>query len=131
MEKNNNCLFCDRYGDKLDLIQENDFCYAVWDGFPVSAGHSLIIPKKHILSFFDLEKVELESIFEMMKDVKDLISEKYHPDSYNIGINDGEEAGRTIHHLHIHIIPRYKGDVENPRGGVRHIIPGKGDYKSS
>lgn len=128
MENNETCLFCNKEDIENKIIEENDFCYARWDNFPVSKGHAEIVPKKHIESFFDLKNNELIEIFSLISKVKDLIQEKYNPDGYNIGINEGDAAGRTIHHLHIHLIPRYKGDVENPRGGIRHIIPGEGSY---
>ena len=125
------CAFCDRINSGEDrTFDENDQYYVRWDLNPVAKGHSVIISKKHIESFFDLGKKELASFFDQLKKVKEITDEKFHPDGYNIGINEGEAAGRTIHHLHIHIIPRYKGDVENPRGGVRHVIPERGDYKS-
>jgi len=120
-----NCLFCDRNNFQKEIIIENKLFYAKWDGHPISNGHALIFPKKHIKSFFELKQGE---ITELLKKTKKIIDSKYSPDAYNIGINDGVEAGRTIHHLHIHIIPRYKDNVENPRGGVRHIITGKGYY---
>lgn len=122
MEK---CIFCNNTKKR---ILENELFYSRWDEFPVSKGHSIVIPKRHIESFFDLSDAEVCGLYNLIKRTKEVIDENYHPDAYNLGINDGEAAGRTIHHLHIHIIPRYKGDVENPRGGVRHTIPGKGDY---
>ncbi len=123
------CLFCDRNNaEKHIIIEENNLFYARWDNFPVSKGHAEIVPKKHIDSFFDLTDEEILQLFGLLKKVKNIIQNKYNPGAFNIGINDGIAAGRTIHHLHIHIIPRYKGDVENPRGGIRHIIPGKGGY---
>lgn len=123
------CLFCDRNNsEKHTIIAENDLFYAREDNFPVSKGHSEIVPKRHIQSFFELNNAELIKLYDLIKKVKNIILNKHNPDAFNIGINDGEEAGRTIHHLHVHLIPRYKGDVENPRGGVRHIIPGKGNY---
>ena len=128
MDLNNPCLFCDKDNQKFKLVAENDFCVARWDEFPVSKGHALIIPKKHILSFFDLKNEEVLQLFSLLCETKDIIQKEYNPDGFNIGVNDGEAAGRTIHHLHIHLIPRYRGDVEKPRGGIRHIIPGKGSY---
>jgi diadenosine tetraphosphate (Ap4A) HIT family hydrolase len=123
------CLFCDKNNsEKHKIICENSLFYSRWDNFPVSKGHAEVIPKKHIESFFDLKNNELIKLFDLLKKTTDIIQNKYNPDGYNIGINEGKEAGRTIHHLHIHIIPRYKGDVRNPRGGIRHIIPGKGNY---
>lgn len=127
--ENNYCLFCDRNNKKEHkIILENDFCYVRWDNFPVSKGHLEIVPKSHIESFFDLNNEQLVQIQQILKEAKNFIQKKYNPDAYNIGVNEGEAAGRTINHLHIHLIPRYKGDVENPRGGVRNIISGHGDY---
>lgn len=123
------CLFCDKDNPKRHrLILENDLFYSRWDNFPVSDGHIEVVPKRHLESFFDLTPEELEQMHDLVKRTKKVIDAQYHPDAYNIGINEGEAAGRTIHHLHIHLIPRYTGDVANPRGGVRNIIPGKGDY---
>ncbi|HSW78042.1 MAG TPA: HIT domain-containing protein [Candidatus Chromulinivoraceae bacterium] len=123
------CLFCDRTNtERHEIIAENELTYARWDNFPVSNGHAEVIPKRHVASFFDLTKDEVLAIHDLSKTVRDKIVELYQPDAFNLGINDGEAAGRTIHHMHLHLIPRYVGDVENPRGGVRHIIPGKGNY---
>jgi diadenosine tetraphosphate (Ap4A) HIT family hydrolase len=122
------CLFCTRDNNRIAIILENDFCYAFFDDSPVSPGHALIVPKNHVESFFSLDSDQVKQMYSLLADTKNLIQDRYKPDGYNIGINDGEAAGRTIHHLHIHIIPRYKGDIKNPRGGVRHIIPGKGFY---
>ena len=122
------CLFCELYFNKSIIIYENNLFWSLFDKNPVSIGHALLIPKKHVVSFFDLDSKDLENLFEGMNEVKKIIDKKYSPDAYNIGINDGETAGRTIHHLHIHLIPRYKGDVKNPMGGVRNVIPGKGEY---
>jgi diadenosine tetraphosphate (Ap4A) HIT family hydrolase len=126
---NPNCLFC-QYSDpqKNTIISETDLAYSRWDNYPASNGHAEIIPKRHIESYFDLTEAELLSIYSLAKATKLVIDERYNPDGYNIGINDGEAAGRSVHHLHIHLIPRYIGDVPNPCGGIRHIIPGKGDY---
>lgn len=128
MEKNY-CLFCDKDNKKEHkIILENDFCYARWDNFPVSKGHLEIVPKAHIDSFFDLTNEQLSQVYSLLIAVREIVQKQYNPDGYNVGINEGEAAGRTIHHLHIHLVPRYKGDVENPRGGVRNIISGKGSY---
>jgi diadenosine tetraphosphate (Ap4A) HIT family hydrolase len=124
-----NCLFCDRFNSEKHLIiTDNEFAYSGWDINPVSEGHALIVPKRHVLSFFELSDDEVLAIYELARETKEIIDAKYHPDAFNIGINDGEAAGRTVHHLHLHLIPRYAGDVPEPRGGVRHIIPGKGAY---
>ena len=123
------CLFCDKENkDQHRIIAENELAYARWDNIPVSNGHAEVIPKRHVESFFDLKDDEVLALYRLAQQTKEVISEKYSPDGFNIGINDGEAAGRSVHHLHIHLIPRYKGDIENPRGGVRHIIPGKGNY---
>ena len=109
-------------------IIENENAFAIYDGFPVSKGHVLVIPKRVVAEIFDLNDEEYSSCFNLVKDVKKILEEKFKPDGFNIGINNGEKAGQTIFHAHIHVIPRYNGDVENPRGGIRHVIPGKGDY---
>lgn len=125
----NECFFCNANDNKQSaFIIENELAYARWDDFPVSDGHAEVIPKRHIGSYFELNDNEVSALFSLAKETKSVIDEKYKPHSYNIGINDGPEAGQTILHCHIHLIPRYSGDVENPRGGVRHIIPGKGGY---
>lgn len=123
------CLFCDKDNHDVNtVIAENEFAYARWDNFPASPGHTEIVPIRHVESFFDLTNEELDAIYDLAKTAKQIIIDKYHPDAFNIGVNDGEAAGRTVHHLHIHLLPRYIGDVPNPRGGIRHIIPGQGDY---
>ena len=112
----------------LEKIIENENAFAIYDGFPVSKGHVLIIPKRVVAEIFDLNNEEYSSCFNLVKDVKKILEEKFKPDGFNIGINNGEKAGQTVFHAHIHVIPRYKGDVPNPRGGIRHVIPGKGNY---
>ena len=123
------CLFCDKNNtEKNTIIAENSLAYARWDNYPVSDGHAEVVPIRHVESYFDLTKDEVLAIHDISKKAKQIIVSKFRPDAFNIGLNDGVEAGRTVHHVHQHLIPRYKGDVENPRGGVRHIIPGKGNY---
>jgi diadenosine tetraphosphate (Ap4A) HIT family hydrolase len=124
----NSCLFCELYLKKDRILYENKTFWTLFDKNPVTNGHALAIPKRHVISFFDLKKTELSDLLDSLQNTKEIIDDKFNPDSYNMGINDGESAGRTIHHLHVHLIPRYKGDVENPVGGVRNIIPGKGEY---
>ena len=109
-------------------IIDNKNAFAIYDGFPVSKGHVLVIPKRVVAEIFDLNDEEYSSCFNLVKDVKKILEEEFKPDGFNIGINNGEKAGQTIFHAHIHVIPRYSGDVDNPRGGIRHVIPGKGDY---
>lgn len=123
------CFFCDIQSDSGDRkIIETDLFFSRFDNFPITPGHSEIIPKKHIDSIFSLSNEELLEMHDLILKTKLIIDEKFHPDGYNIGINEGEASGQTIKHLHVHLIPRYIGDVENPRGGVRNIIPDKGDY---
>lgn len=106
--------------------------YGIWirDGFPISPGHSLIIPKRHVGSFFELTSMEREALLALLDAAKAAAADLM-PDGYNIGINDGAAAGQTVPHLHIHLIPRFKGDLEDPRGGIRWIIPAKADYWSN
>jgi len=129
MEKE--CLFCKREDPRNRIFAENELFYARWDNFPVSLGHAEIVPKRHVEKTFDLTREELIAKQDLLLKVRDIIGEKHNTDDYTIGENEGELAGRTIPHVHIHVIPRYKGDVENPRGGIRNIIPGKGDYTQS
>jgi diadenosine tetraphosphate (Ap4A) HIT family hydrolase len=110
------------------IYLENDLSIGILDGFPISNGHSLIIPKRHVGSIFDIQKDELLSLFNLLADVRNKLTEQFSPDGFNIGINDNEAAGQTINHVHIHLIPRYKGDQEDPRGGIRWIFPDKAKY---
>lgn len=122
-----NCVFCKDF-DKNRIIYEDSTWVAIYDNYPVSKGHVLVIPKRHCETYFDLNFIELESISVTIGIVKRLLDKKFKPDGYNIGINCGEAAGQTVKHCHIHIIPRYKGDMEDPRGGVRGVIPEKQKY---
>ena len=119
------CLFCDL---ERDLIIENDYAVAVYDSYPVSDGHALVIPKRHAPTIFDLSDDEYAGCFELVKRLKPMLQEKHSTSAFNIGANCGEVAGQTIQHAHIHVIPRYEGDVDDPRGGVRHVIPSKAYY---
>ena len=111
-----------------EKIHENKFAFAIYDGFPVSKGHSLVIPKRIVSSVFDLNDDEYNHIFILLRDVKKILLEKFKPDGFNIGINNGTDAGQTVEHAHIHIITRYKGDLKDPRGGVRNILPDNTGY---
>lgn len=123
----NTCLFCDF--PKERVIAENGHAYAIRDGFPVTEGHSLISPKRHVEDYFGLTEVELLACDSLLKIIKEETLESDSSiEGFNIGMNSGLVAGQTIFHCHIHLIPRRAGDVENPRGGVRHVIPGKGSY---
>ena len=121
------CPFCDPPQDRVFATEH--LAFALWDGYPASPGHALIIPKRHIPTWFEATEAEQLALFALLGAVKPIIDERHKPDGYNIGINSGIAAGQTVFHLHIHLIPRFKGDVENPRGGVRHVIPAKGNYK--
>ena len=101
------------------------------DGYPITPGHTLIIPKRHIGTFFELQKDEHDALMKLMDVAKQDLDTEFQPDGYNIGINDGAAAGQTVPHLHIHLIPRYQGDQDDPRGGVRWVIPEKAKYWSS
>ncbi|MBR6054596.1 MAG: HIT family protein [Bacteroidales bacterium] len=123
----NICPFC-RVESEREIIASSALSLAFYDGFPVSLGHTLIIPRRHVASFFELTKEEKQDLLCLLDKVKCIIDEKYHPDGYNVGVNVGEAAGQSIVHVHLHLIPRYKGDVSNPRGGVRGVIPAKQNY---
>ena len=111
-----------------ELIVETATVFSFYDKFPVSQGHSLIVPKRLVSNYFDLTLKEQTACWIVANKVKAILQEKYNPDGFNIGINVNAEAGQTIWHSHIHIIPRYSGDVENPRGGIRGVIPSKKEY---
>ncbi len=123
---NQKCPFCTL--NPMRIIASNVHSLVIMDGFPISPGHALIIPKRHIASLFDATMEEREALFDLLEIVKIELQEKYNPNGFNIGINDGAAAGQTVMHLHIHLIPRYAGDQPDPRGGVRWIFPDKADY---
>ena len=122
------CPFCTLPDERI--IDQNDHGLVIRDGFPISPGHTLIIPKRHTGSFFDLTETERSDLLLLLDKAKLDVENEFKPDGYNIGINDGPAAGQTVPHLHVHLIPRYAGDREDPRGGVRWIIPEKADYWS-
>lgn len=125
MKSDDECLFC----SKKEYVFENKLAFAMRDGFPVTEGHTLIIPKRHVQDYFGLTKEEKEACDELLNECKkELENIDKTIKGFNIGMNCGEVAGQTIFHCHIHLIPRRNGDVDNPRGGVRHLIPGKGNY---
>lgn len=122
------CPFCTLPYERV--VQENEYALWIYDGFPVSLGHSLIIPKRHVGSFFDVSAEERMAMLALLDQAKVAVDDQYHPNAYNIGINDGAAAGQTVPHLHLHLIPRYNADVADARGGVRWVIPNKADYWS-
>jgi len=115
-----NCVFCQR--DNLAIVAENNQALAFYDGCPISKGHILVIPKRHVESYFDASFEEHNAMVRMIYQVKNLLQEKHSPDGFNIGANVGMAAGQTVFHFHIHVIPRYKGDVADPRGGIRKVV---------
>ena len=109
-------------------LASNALAFAIRDGFPVSPGHTLIVPRRLVVTWFDATREEQVAMLELVDVVKAQLDAELKPDGYNIGINAGAAAGQTVMHLHLHLIPRFVGDVPDPRGGVRHVIPGKGNY---
>ena len=127
-EPNNPCLFCD--SKKSGIAHENDLAYASYDSYPVSDHHCLIIPKRHIKDYFDMTNDELIACNDLIQIVKnEILSKDTNVKGFNIGTNAGKIAGQSIMHCHIHLIPRREGDVDNPQGGVRSVIPNKQHYK--
>lgn len=120
------CWFCE--GSERKIWLENALATASLDNHPVSPGHTLVVPKRHVKDWWGTTLEERLAILALLDEAKKHIDEEHSPDGYNIGMNLGEAAGQSIFHLHVHLIPRYKGDVPNPRGGVRGIIPGKQNY---
>ena len=116
----NDCLFCRKY---LSRIFESKYFFVIYDDFPLRQGHILIIPLRHIQHLTLLTRTEFNDLYNVIQEMVEQIKENYGADEYNLGINDGEAAGQTIPHLHIHIIPRHTGDVANPRGGIRKFFP--------
>jgi len=121
------CLFCALPASRIVLA--NELALAIRDGFPVTEGHSLVIPRRHVADYFGLAADEVAACQELLHRVRhDIVANDPAVEGFNIGMNAGAVAGQTIFHCHIHLIPRRAGDVANPRGGVRHVIPGKGNY---
>ena len=117
------CIFCNI--DKKEILFENELAIAFFDAMPVSKGHTLIIPKRHSENYFELTKEEISAMFELSKKVKEHLDNLYHPDGYNVGFNVNEAGGQSVMHTHMHVIPRYTGDVPHPRGGIRKIVKEK------
>ena len=110
------------------MLLEGKYGFAAYDRHPASEGHFLVIPYRHFASYFDISDQERDELWRLVAEAKKIVDAEFSPDGYNVGINVGESAGQSIPHLHIHVIPRYKGDVENPKGGVRGVIPNKKLY---
>ena len=127
-DPNNPCLFCN--SKVSGIAHENDLAYASYDTYPVTEQHCLIIPKRHVVDYFGLSNEELIACYDLIKIVKnELLDKDKSIKAFNVGTNAGKIAGQSIMHCHIHLIPRREGDVDNPQGGVRSVIPKKQHYK--
>jgi len=120
------CPFCSLPAERFVL--ESAYAVAMRDAFPVSPGHTLIIPKRHVASFFEVTEAERADLMSLLAAARDDLDREFRPAGYNVGINDGAAAGQTVPHLHVHLIPRFAGDREDPRGGVRWVLPDKAAY---
>lgn len=120
------CPFCDVSPDRV--FHEGQHVLGLWDGFPLSPGHALLVPRRHVATWFDASSEEQRELLEGIEAARSAILARHHPDGFNIGMNLGQAAGQTVPHLHLHVIPRYRGDVEDPRGGVRWVLPQKAAY---
>jgi len=123
------CPFCTL--PPMRIVHANHLAVVIRDAYPVSRGHTLVLPKRHVGSFFDLVQAERDAVLELLDVARRDLDQALRPDGYNIGINDGSAAGQTVPHLHMHLIPRYNGDQVDPRGGVRWIFPERADYWSA
>ena len=120
------CPFCDP--DPVKVWLRNGHAIAFKDSFPVSEGHTLVVPKQHVTSLFDLPAEVRQSVWALVAEVRSRLADELNPEAFNVGINDGEAAGQTVPHAHVHVIPRYSGDVPDPRGGIRWVISEKAVY---
>lgn len=121
------CPFCDLPKDRV--FYEDELVLCLWDAYPVSEGHALVITRRHVATWFDATAEEQVAVMQAVQNARTEIEKSCRPDGYNVGFNAGEAAGQTVFHLHVHVIPRLRGDVEDPRGGVRHVIPAKASYE--
>ena len=110
------------------VILEGPNCLAFFDRYPVSEGHALVVPHRPVLSLYELDAPMQAEIWDTVRRVRDMLEDRFIPAGFNIGVNDGRAAGQTVPHAHVHVIPRYAGDVPDPRGGIRWVIPGKAKY---
>ena len=121
------CPFCRRLGDR-NLLAESELAAAFFDAFPLSPGHALIVPRRHETDLFALTVEEHDALWRLVRHVRTRIQESHRPEGYNVGVNVGAAGGQTVGHVHVHLIPRYAGDVDDARGGIRWIIPAKARY---
>ena len=124
------CPFCERIAERADLYAMTEFAVAFPDGFPVSDGHTLVVPKRHVSRAEQLERAEWAGLFDLVREVSRELASLPGVEGVNVGVNSGEAAGQTVGHAHVHVIPRRPGDVEDPRGGIRWVIPDRADYWS-
>jgi ATP adenylyltransferase len=122
------CPFCDRIARRHDLLAESTLCVAFYDTTPLNPGHILVIPRRHEPDFLELRGEEHNAILAMATEMRSHLDADYCPDGFNLGVNVGEAAGQTVGHSHLHLIPRYWGDVPDPKGGVRCLIPDRTQY---
>lgn len=122
------CPFCERISSRDDIYATTEFAVAVPDGFPVSDGHTLVVPKRHVARAEKLERAEWAGLFDLVREVSRELASLPGVEGVNVGVNSGEAAGQTVTHAHVHVIPRRPGDVEDPRGGIRWVIPDKARY---
>lgn len=126
MTNSTDCPFCDLPPDRI--LRSGRHARALRDAYPVTPGHTLVVPTRHVASLYDLPAAEQAALWELAGEVRAALAASHEPDGFNIGINDGEAAGQTVGHAHIHVIPRYGGDVADPRGGIRWVVPERAKY---
>lgn len=126
MNTPHDCPFCSL--DEGRVLQTSAHARAIRDAYPVSEGHTLVVPNRHVASLYDLTAEEQADVWRLAGEVRAALAASYGPDGFNIGVNDGAAAGQTVAHAHVHIIPRYVGDVPDPRGGIRWVVPERASY---
>lgn len=127
VDRSQGCVFCERIASG-QIVAENELSMAIPDAYPVTPGHTLVVPRRHETEFFNLTAAEQAALWQLVAMVRAELLEARKPDGFNVGLNDGAAAGQTMTHAHVHVIPRYAGDSADPRGGVRRVIPGKARY---
>lgn len=126
MSEDEPCPFCTP--DPKRIFHAGEWILGLWDGFPVSPGHALLVPRRHVASWFDASPEELRDLAAAISIAREAIARRHRPDGFNVGMNLGRAAGQTVEHLHVHVIPRYLGDVGDPRGGIRWVVPAQAPY---
>lgn len=124
------CIFCERVRSDPVLVR-NELAVAFGDAYPVNPGHILVVPRRHVLDYFALTETEQAAVWQLVNQVRHAMDVEFRPDGYNIGVNVGAAAGQTVGHVHVHVIPRFKDDVADPRGGVRWVVPSRACYWAS